>query len=182
MAVSLTGDLSPSDRTDLVNLILQYINDDIVNEHASLDPDGPEHRGDGTFFPWHQAYIQPLDSYISSQSNGRFDGLPYHDISQPIPDEFLGVVKPHKDGSPRDTTMNPGPFFDSIPSEYTAPRICDFGTLQSMGSAFYGSIHSVFHNDVGGVMATLESPSAAIFWPWHRWVEQVYLDWQTCNK
>src|SRR5690242_7223587 len=113
MASSLT-DLSPSDRTDLVNLILQYLNDGIILEHVNAPPE--VHTPDPIFFTWHQTYIQPLDSYISSQSSGKLDGLPYFDISQPIPAEFLGVVKDQDDGTPwRDEDgnvigheMNPG--------------------------------------------------------------------------
>lgn len=191
MAHTSLTDLSPSDRTNVVNLILQYLNDAIVLEHANLDINGPEHRGDGDFFQWHEAYIQPLDSYISSQSNGQFDGLPYFDITQPIPDEFFGVYKNRDDGSPWtepdgtlvSTDMNRGPFFDRTQlSPYMGSAICAFASFADMGTQFYGDIHSTFHNDVGGGMETLFSPSRCIFWPWHKWVELVYLNWQSCNK
>ena len=108
--------LSPQERQTLVDLMLQYLTDDIVViGHRDIN-----HHGE-TLFTGHRDYITKMQSFLSSNGGGRFVPLPKWDPANPIPAEF-NVVKPQDDGTARAALVNLNPQ-RILPSEYKCPEL-----------------------------------------------------------
>lgn len=168
--------LSPQDRQTLVDLMLQYLTDDIVViGHRDID-----HSGE-TLFTGHRKYIAGLQSFLSSNGGGQFVPLPKWDPANPIPAEF-NVVKPQDDGTPRPALVNLNPQ-RILPSEYKCPGLRQrFDTLDSLAFSI-DPWHGGSHNAVGGTMADRRiAPAAPIFWCYHGFLDEIYSDWENDCK
>lgn len=168
--------LSPQERQTLVDLMLQYLTDDIVViGHRDIN-----HHGE-TLFTGHRDYITKMQSFLSSNGGGRFVPLPKWDPANPIPAEF-NVVKPQDDGTARAALVNLNPQ-RILPSEYKCPGLRQrFDTLQSLAISI-NPWHGGAHNAVGGTMADPTiAPAAPIFWCYHGFLDEIYYDWENdCN-
>ena len=167
--------LSPQERQTLVDLMLQYITDRIVDDHKFIV------HGGANLFTGHRAYIAGLESSLSSKGAGQFVPLPKWVPANPIPAEF-NVVKPQDDGTARPALVNLNPQ-RRLPSEYQCPELSQrFDTLENLGSSIIGW-HDGVHNAVGGTMAILAiAPAAPIFWCYHGFLDDIYYDWENGCK
>jgi hypothetical protein len=167
--------VSPSDREQLANLILQYVNQDLLDTHFNWHQqamDNPEI--DLTqFFGFHRQLIGGLEKFLSANGAGAFVPLPFWDPDEPIPPEFY-LVKP-----PGQPLENGGPITE-VPQFFIPPAVCDFTTERQLSAAFR-EFHAFVHNNVGGAMASpATSPTASIFWPWHKFVDLIAANWEQC--
>src|SRR5262245_7466602 len=94
--------LPASERQALVNLILQYLNDQVIADHLNI-----VHSGEQLFIG-HRAYIGGLETWLGQQGASRFVPLPAWDPANPIPAEF-NAVKPTDAGVPRPALRNLNP-------------------------------------------------------------------------
>ncbi len=165
--------LSPVDRQTLVNLMLNYLTDAVVAQHASIVHSGL------SLFTGHRAYIAGMETFLSANGGGAFVPLPQWNPINPIPPEF-NVVKPEDDSTPRPALINLNPNM-ATPKEFEMPQVCDFESGDDLGNAINGW-HGGVHVTIGGTMGFLSIASAApIFWCWHAFVDHVYWNWQSCQ-
>lgn len=165
--------LSPADRLALVDLMLAYLSDDVVDDHMSIVHSGVE------LFTGHRAYIAGMESFLSANGGAAYVPLPYWNSANPIPAEF-NVVKPEDDGTPRPPLVNLNPNIPK-PADYEYPAVCDFDDPDDLGNAINGW-HGSVHCTIGGTMCNIMIASAApIFWCWHAFVDHIYWDWQRCT-
>jgi len=166
-------DFSPAQRSQLVNLILNYITDTVVAEHPTLD------HFDRHLFTHHEQYIAKLEIYLRANGGAQFVPLPMWNAANPIPPEF-NVVKARDDGSARPPLQNLNPN-QPKPAQFGASQVCSFADADALGNAMNGW-HGGVHGSIGGTMGSIASASAApIFWCWHKFVNTIYEDWLRCG-
>jgi hypothetical protein len=163
--------LTPAERTQLVNLILNYLTDSVVADHVSIVHSGLE------LFTGHRAYILGLESYLLANGGAPFVPLPFWNSADPIPPEFNAVKNPGP-GRPPLVNLNPGL---PKPPEFEYPAVCEYDDPAQLGNDINGW-HGSVHCTIGGTMCMLPVASAApIFWCWHAFVDHIYWDWQRCT-
>jgi len=165
--------MSASDRQALVDLMLAYLNDDIVDDHMMIIHSGLE------IFTGHRAYFGAMEAWLNANGGSAYVPLPMWNSADPIPPEF-NVVKPEDDGTARPSLVNLNPGIPK-PPQYEPPAVCDFEDPADLGDAINGW-HGSVHCAIGGTMCNIMIASAApIFWCWHAFVDHIYWDWQQCS-
>jgi plastocyanin len=171
----------PSDRQNLVNMIMEYISDEIVQEHID---NFEEFHDPEKFFTKHKEYIKGLEDFIATKDGGsKFVPLPKWPGITQVPSEF-NVVKRKDDGKPwdehfPDTLANTDTDENQIPDNLEIPELCNFPVVETL----YRNIqfwHSYIHGALGSVMLDGRSPAAPIFWPFHAFLVEIYDKWKTC--
>ncbi len=182
--------------TDPLNPVQQHL--DVIGPLP-----GGVHCKTGTFLTWHRQYIEQLEAWLMGQPDGpRFVPLPKWSPITPIPDEFYNnlIAPGHAVASFGVTTFPPlGEQDPNSLGGYDFSRfgnpstVCNYvagnetrwcmgtpSTFISFGSAFDNFAadleweHDPVHMNIGGVMGFGQSPAAAIFWPWHSYVDDLY--------
>ncbi len=183
-----------TERTQLRNLIMNYISDPIVSEHmANMNV---AHSYQLSFLTWHRDYIGGLENYLRNNGWGQFVPLPSWNPNTSIPSQFRGQTA----GLPWPYDATPSGFnFSSFVNSNT---MCDFSpgtsnfcfegqtriTRNSPTSidAFAYALeceHNDVHVAVGSNMSALmTAPSAAIFWLYHAFIDDIYYEYDgNCN-
>ena len=147
------------------------------------------------FLDWHRYYIDKLEIWLYENGGADFVPLPYWDPEDPIPSEFTGS------GSlvdPSVTIGSTGPTLSSVHNGHATnvsssanlsdvmvdnASDCSTWTNETIfaNAVEFGSSdnnHNGVHNAVGGVMSFHYSPSTTIFWPWHAYVDDLWLCYQ----
>ncbi|HLN35132.1 MAG TPA: tyrosinase family protein [Nitrososphaeraceae archaeon] len=173
--------LSAADRTALVNLMLNYINDDIVWQHNPLNPNAIVHHEGEHAFITHRNFIGDLESWLASHGGSKFVPLPMWDPGNSIPSEF-NVVKPQDNSTPRPPLQNLNPNIPK-PANLNSPALC---TLTTNGDILWNNHvdgwHGAVHVTIGGTMGDITiAPAAPIFFCWHGFVDEIYEDYLTCR-
>jgi Common central domain of tyrosinase len=163
--------LTTAQRTQLVNLMLNYLTDAVVGDHVSIVHSGLE------LFTGHRAYLLGMENYLTANGGGAFVPLPFWNSASPIPPEF-NVVKNPGPGRPPLANLNPG---IPKPPQFEHPAVCEYDDPAQLGNDINGW-HGSVHCAIGGTMCMLPVASAApIFWCWHAFVDHIYWDWQRCT-
>ena len=172
---------SATDRQNLVNILMEYITDEIVQEH--LDNFDEFHNPE-VFFTKHKEYIKGLEDFIVTKEGGsKFVPLPKWEGITEVPPEF-NIVKRKDDGTPwdkefPDNLANTIPLETEVPDSFKLPELCNFPVVQSLFRhiAFW---HADIHPILGSVMLDNRSPAAPIFWCSHVFFVEIYDNWKTC--
>ena len=173
---------SATDRQNLVNIMMEYITDKIVNEHIDRFP---EFHNPETFFTLHKEYIKGLEDFIATKEGGnKFIPLPKWEGITEVPPEF-NIVKRKDDGKPWDKDFPDNlanttpPFGSEIPDSFKLPELCNFPVVDTLFRhiSFW---HSDIHWTLGSVMLDDRSPAAPIFWAFHAFLVEIYDNWKTC--
>jgi hypothetical protein len=75
----------------------------------------------------------------------------------------------------------------ALPTRYEPQNICSFDSATSLALDIGAGItrtpgyHNMVHNTIGGTMQSMDSPAAAIFWPWHAFVDDIFQSWLDCG-
>lgn len=163
--------LPPAQRTQLVNLMLNYLTDPVVAGHVNIIHSGLE------LFTGHRAYILGMENYLTANGGGAFVPLPFWNPANPIPTEF-NIVKNQGPARPPLANLNPNL---PKPPQFEYPAVCDYDDPAQLGNDINGW-HGSVHCAIGGTMCSLPIASAApIFWCWHAFVDHIYWDWQRCT-
>jgi hypothetical protein len=163
--------LSAAQRTQLVNLMLNYLTDAVVADHVNIIHSGLE------IFTGHRAYILGMENYLTANGGGAFVPLPFWDSASQIPAEF-NIVKNQGPTRPPLANLNPN---IPKPAQFEDPAVCDYDDPAQLGNDINGW-HGSVHCAIGGSMCSLPIASAApIFWCWHAFVDHIYWDWQRCT-
>jgi tyrosinase-like protein len=163
-------DLSPGERLTLRDAIIAFITQPILDQHLN----GHDwHGSNELFFTRHHDYTNQLENYLISNGHSGLVPVPMWDPSTSIPNEFLAV-----DPLVTQTPLNANPNRPSLPTGVAFGNLCVFLTGDQLGAATNGW-HGGVHTAVGGAMGNIAtSPGAAIFWPWHGYVDNIYHGWQ----
>ncbi|EJR58082.1 hypothetical protein IK3_05231, partial [Bacillus toyonensis] len=170
----LNNDLSSQERSSLVSLILDFLNDSTIAQHTMITHSGLH------LFTGHRQYIERLENFLNNNGGAQFVPLPMWNPVNRIPDEF-NIVKARDNGTLREPLENLNPNLP-LPSQFTHPAVCQFFNGTDLGNAV-NPWHSSVHVAIGGAMADFPNASAApIFWCWHAFVDHIYWDWQNGCK
>lgn len=165
--------LPASDRQALVDLMLTYLTDDIVDDHMAIVHSGVQ------IFTGHRAYIGAMETWLQANGGAAFLPLPYWNPANPIPAEF-NVVKATDGGMARPPLVDLTPNM-AKPAQFEWPAVCSYDDADDLGNAINGW-HGGVHCTIGGTMCNIMQASAApIFWCWHAFVDHIYWDWQRCT-
>jgi hypothetical protein len=160
-------------RQRLVDLMLQYLTDEVVAAHLDIEHSGEE------IFTGHREYIEGMETFLADNGGEEFVPLPKWDPATPIPSEFNVVKDEDPFTRPPLGTLDPRM---PLPPEYRLPVLCDYESGAELGDAI-DPWHGRVHLRIGGTMALFEVASAApIFWCWHAFLDDVYWDWQSCFR
>ncbi len=182
---------SSTQRTQLRNLMMDYISTSVVQEHQNSMM--LAHNYQMEFLTWHRDYIGDMENYLRNNGGSQFVPLPRWNPSTNIPNEFRGSI-----------AGLTGSNIDFSPSGFNFSRFFNNNTLcnYSAGNNNYCGAsstvynptaidafakdlqceHNAVHNSVGGIMTTSSSPQAAIFWLYHAYIDDIYYDYDaSCN-
>src|SRR5687768_13311257 len=129
--------LGAADRQALVDLMLQYITDTVVDDHPLINHSGVH------IFTGHRAYIAEMESWLSANGGAQFVPLPAWNPVNEIPPEFRVVEQsPGRNRPPlQNTAADPS---RAMPSAFASP--CGFATATVLGDA----VNVPWHGDVHG--------------------------------
>ncbi len=178
-----------AERTQLRNLMMNYITPTVVQEHGNSMDDA--HTYQMSFLTWHRDYIGGLENYLRNNGGSQFVPLPAWNPGTSIPLEFRGSIAgltgTNIDVSPEGFNFSRFSNSNSLCS-YSAgnPNYCTNISSPQPIDAFAHDLeceHDIVHVDVGGVMANImQAPSAAIFWLYHAYIDDFYYDYDAnCN-
>jgi Common central domain of tyrosinase len=165
------------------------------HHHWHMDPANMSRLGNygERFLLFHKQYIEEFDNFRISKGHLRVSSW---NPSTPIPDRLAHEVplmakdEYHPKGGLRDTnnpysvdtlcktpswlTFSGGSGPDPI---YGHRALWQFASLDQLGFAIDAGWHSKVHNTIGGDMQQYHSPIDPIFWPWHKWIEEIRSQW-----
>jgi hypothetical protein len=163
------NDLTPQQRTSLVNGILAFITQPILDEHTG-GHDWHHPANGELFFIRHHDYLNKLEAYLTSNGLGQFVPLPEWDPATRIPSEFLVA-----DPLVTNAAMNANPN-RPLPSAFN--NLCAFRNARELAVELE-SFHDGVHGAVGGAMSLVNAaPGAPIFWLWHGFLDDLYHDYE----
>lgn len=183
----LITDFTPAQRTNLANLMMDYITPQIVQYHCDyINQTGGEQtdiHSDFDFLPFHRVYIEGMEDFLIQQGHSEFVPLPAWNPEDCTPIE-LQVIDPGcgtfacQFGSASSCSginnwcpNNPIPAYLQNLCQYnfspTVPGNSDSnGLSRRMETPWHNSVHSG-SNGMNGLMGNFRSPAAPIFWLWH---------------
>ena len=172
--------LSSGERTTLVNLMLNYINDAVVWSHNPNNPNAIVHHEGEHGFTTHRSFIGLLEDWLASNGGGRFVPLPMWNPANPIPAEF-NVVKPTDTGVARPPLVNLNPNLPR-PAGLNPPALCGIADATTLWNDHTDGWHGLVHVTIGGTMGSIQiAPAAPIFFCWHAFVDEIYDDYFRCR-
>lgn len=186
--------LSSTEMSSLATAMLNYIDQDIIEEHSCNNEFGNAQNATGSihgpemFLNWHRQYLAEMEAdpgvasalAAISGSGGliprwtQADGLttPGFSAFQAVDADCASACGFGSCGStPNGTTPNAYPYPNPLNCTTWADFIAFNQDLQ------YG-YHNQGHNSLGGIMASFKSPATPIFWLWHGMIDDVYWDFQ----
>ncbi len=138
------------------------------------------------FLLFHKEYIEKFDAFRISKG---YLPMSSWNPSRKIPDSHAheGYIEKRFTDDPSGTdpscrtptwlTLAGGT--DPDP-KYGYTALYQFQSIDELGWAIdskFGSWHNKVHNTIGGDMGTLHSPIDPIFWPWHKWIDEMRATW-----
>lgn len=148
-----------------------------VNIHRTTCPHGVAY-----FCAWHRGYLLYLQQTLRVVSGNSALTIPYWDYysNANIPPEFTDPSPDNPLYVPNRVNTNVRPSLSLTPFW---PILVNFP--RGMTDAFEPQIeyrpHGSFHNLVGGVMATLDSPMDPLFWLHHGQIDRLWAGWVAAN-
>ncbi|HSH67060.1 MAG TPA: Ig-like domain-containing protein, partial [Bacteroidia bacterium] len=173
------NDLSPASRTELVNLMKEYITKDVIENHCSSTSDGHtmDIHNDDNFLPFHRCYIEAMEDFLIKKGHPEYVPLPSWPPNTPVPTEFrtvdpdcssavcdIGVSGSTSTNCSSNINWSPNiarPGYLSLPIKTGANNdLCDFiveGNAQNsitriIEGQYQNVVNSNYHNSVHGTM------------------------------
>jgi len=173
---SLTG----PERTTLVGLMLNYINDAVVWAHNPNNPAAIVHHMGEHAFITHRNFIGDMEAWLATHGGAQFVPLPSWNPANPIPAEF-NVVKPQDGGAARPPLVNLNPNLPK-PASLNPPALCSIANADALWDVNVDGWHGSVHITIGGTMGDITiAPAAPIFFCWHGFVDEIYDDYLRCR-
>ena len=179
--------MSTTERTQLRDAILAYLKSskkivnglttyDFVEHHADNAHFNMIHGKKGAnFVTWHRYYLQEMEHWFLANGYAQFVPLPLWNPSQPMPSEFFSIagLLPEFQNDPLQSASTNANF-----TPFKAPINCNTWANLDAYANELEKPHNKGHVDIEGTMITGRSPAAAIFWPWHAWIDELYYCYQ----
>lgn len=187
----LLSSLSADDQKLLASLIDKYTSANSnavikVHENTMNDPklQNVHYRNFAQLFTFHHQYISGLEDWLKAQGYSKFVPLPKWQPTEPIPQVFgyhngkkvIKNFKPNVDWSAF-VHSKLGAFEEDITS---GPKD-NLPDAKILANTLVVP-HNNTHNTVGGIMSTMSSPTAPIFWVYHAFIDDIWYDWQQVQK
>jgi hypothetical protein len=188
-------DLSSTERTELRNLIMDFVKDGTISTnlgpakypnvfHHTTHIKQIHFTNNKNFIQWHRYYLQTLEQWLILKGKSKYVPLPSWRPTDCIPDEFWGTsaILPAVDSFP--PLINKCITPPSVTKYSDANKCTLFPTLDKFSDSLERVYHNAVHKSIGGSMDKARfSAGAAIFWPWHAWVDDLYYCYQKdCAK
>lgn len=134
--------------------------------------------GTKIFFTWHRYYIQEMEHWFLENGYQQFVPLPaWNPNATPmVPNEFFSgpnAITASQYGSLSSQNSNP-----PSNTNYVPPASCGTTNENTFAANTEGIYHNPVHNNISGTMGTPHSSAAAIFWPWHGYVDDLWYCYQ----
>jgi hypothetical protein len=138
---------------------------------------------------WHRYFIRYFEDFLGQCEAHHSSPIPYWDSNTHVPHE-LPTPERYEDAELWPIDSDPAV---PLPSWATveggaepAPRpfsrytsLMQFQSTDELGRSFDLSVfHPSVHQGIMGAMASLDSPSAPIFFPWHGFLDSVWDEWR----
>lgn len=164
------------------------MNSSIMMEHMDWHnlPENKSQTGNygERFLLFHKQYVDKFDVFRNSKS---FLPVSPWDPSTPIPSQLAHeeiLVAPRVTNDPYSvnhlcktpTWLTVAGGVDADP-KYGYTSLIQFQSLDELGIAIDHGWHSTVHNTIGGDMSMFHSPIDPIFWPWHKWIDDIRSTW-----
>jgi hypothetical protein len=171
--------LTPAEQTTLATLVGDYVDKYVVATHAF---NMPMVHSNPNFLPFHRAYVQGLEDYLTLRGYPQFvplpKWLPQNEITttwqtiDPACAEVVGggICEPLVN-----VTANIG---RALPTNFIGSNLCTYDSQTNLGYALEHPWHNNVHTNIAGAMSAYKSPAAIIFWPWHADVDDVWKEWE----
>jgi hypothetical protein len=183
----LLTSLSADQQKTLAGLIDNYTssNDNaVVKVHLNTMVDPALHNvheaNYAQIFTFHHLYIGGLEGYLTAQGHPEFVPMPKWIPSQPIPKIFgyhLGK-KVIKNFTPK---VDWSAFVDSKLSVFSEDVVQSPQDTTPDAQILANILivpHNDTHNTVDGIMSTMSSPTAPIFWAYHAFIDDIWTEWK----
>ena len=187
----------------LAKLIDQYANNNpdskgvknwVVKEHENTMVDPKLHNvheaNYAQLFTWHHAYLGALEAWLTAQGHPEFVPLPKWLPSTPVPTPFAsyGYSKKNPNGKKgvqsMTDTVDWTPFVHSKLGVFTEDATTG-ATDKTADAQILANVlvvpHNDTHNQLGGVMSTMSSPTVPVFWLYHAFIDDIDTDWKSVH-
>lgn len=183
--------MTTTERTQLRDAIIAYLRSETDPTKAPTSPDyyvhpahhnmhfnQVHHQHTTIFFTWHRYYIQEMEHWFVEHGYEQFVPLPsWNPNHTPIvPNAFMdpiNAITATQYGSLSSANSSPN---SNLP--YLVPNACSFTNPDDFSDNLEILYHDKVHNEIGGTMGTGYSAAAAIFWPWHAYVDDLWFCYQ----
>jgi len=176
--------LTSTERTELANLIRNYVTQTVLDEHqawhAIHGPGGTRGVGSGErFLAFHRNFIGKLEDHLIAENQNQYVPLPTWNPANRIPSEFSHP------GRNTDNPQLPVPSWATASGGTTRDPLFDhtslsqFTSSDELGRSFGDDFHGSVHGTIGGVMSSFNSPSDPIFYPWHGFIDDIWSEWES---
>ncbi len=178
----LNSDFSPAERDVLDDLVLDYIDVSVIDDHFT-----PGIHSTTMLLPWHRDYIDGLEDFLVLEGFPEFVPFPAWDAANPIPAEFQDVDAdcPISLGPGSCAALVDTDPMVSRPAHLERPDLCDYADRDELTSGGVdvsrpglNGYHGSAHISIGGAMGAFRSPSANIFWGHHSNIDNIWLEWE----
>ena len=191
----MTGHISRESILD--HYEINHNNSGVAHENETVVDDGTcsiQSGADGMcelggFFAGHERYLRKMERHVMVYDYPWMpDGkIPSWDPSTPVPVPFqTAVASPNGDclsytcsgwRSGNVANANPGV---GTPFSIQPANVCGHLTVSSLHGATNGW-HGGVHGALGGAFGTFDSPSFPLFYAWHNYVNDIWLNWKDCG-
>lgn len=161
--------------------ILDYVCGDIVDIHInSTIAHGP------LFLQWHREYLEGLEEHLLNVGMDHLVPLPAWAPCSAIPVSGPFVPGPLETCPEQDPvseefegrTIDCGEFASD---RYTCESLCEFVSFTEFQNTLQHD-HNGIHNALGETtFNSSASPAVVLFWPWHAYVDDIYLKYQAAT-
>ncbi len=182
--------------------IREKINRRLIDDHYTLEHDNaavaysvaPVMSGGrtyalGGFFGGHENYLRKVKRHVMVYDYPWMPSgeIPSWDPATTIPAIFqFAVDSPNGNCNSRGcqgwlsgTVMRAAPSIQT-PSQFLPRNVCSFSTTEHLHHEVH-PWHNNVHVTVGNAFSTFDSPSFPLFFLWHTYVEDIWLDWKACE-
>lgn len=143
-----------------------------VNVHVNYCPHGTPY-----FLAWHRGYLHHLEQRMRVVSGNPALTIPYWDYYKfpKIPSEFTDAAT----GNPLYVSRPGTNVYNALDLSPFASSVWNFqrGRSNAFETKIESAPHNPVHNLIGGIMASMESPTDPIFYLHHANIDRLWLAW-----
>lgn len=167
--------LSSADKTELFELLMEYIKGD--HEPVSGHGDNEHDHHGRNFLGWHRYFIAELEAWLAYKGKDKFVPIPFWNPAYPIPNEFAYPE-----------AKRVSEYIDKpLPKKFTvfgdgSKSLVDYENYVDLNSEIE-SYHNGLHGLIGGMMKKASTTAGdPIFWTLHAMFDLVWEQWRAIKN